>query len=41
MDIAGYRRGNTKEEKAWNTYIANNGGASVVRTGLRIMLGNW
>ena len=41
MDIAGYRRGNTKEEKAWDAYIANNGGASVVRTGLRILLGNW
>ena len=29
MDIAGYRRGNTKEEKAWDAYIANNGGAEV------------
>jgi len=41
MDLAGYRTGNAKAEKAWDTYIANNGGVEVVRTGLRILLGSW
>lgn len=41
MDLRGYRRESAKAEKAWQTYLANNGGATIVRTGLRIQLGQW
>ena len=41
MDAGAYRRNNTQAQKAWDEYGKNRGETRLVRSGLRIMLGNW
>ena len=41
MDGGAYRRNNAQAQKAWDEYRKNRGQTRLVRSGLRIMLGNW
>ena len=44
MGGSAYLRDDSKKaasDKAWAEYMASHGGVEVVRTGLRVMLGNW
>lgn len=41
MDAGAYRRNNAQAQKAWDEYGKNRGETRLVRSGLRIMLGNW
>ena len=41
MDAGAYRRNNAQAQKAWGEYGKNRGETRLVRSGLRIMLGNW
>ena len=41
MDPGAYRRNNAQAQKAWDEYRKNRGESKLVRSGLRIMLGNW
>ena len=41
MDAGAYRRKDTQAQKAWDEYGKSRGETRLVRSGLRIMLGNW
>ena len=41
MDAGAYRRNNAQAQKAWDEYAKNRWETRLVRSGLRIMLGNW